>query len=155
MGTQKADQLYHLDTPNTSMQECAFSAVHSPMLKLEQLRLVLGHLNYPSIISMLCKGLICGISLSQRELSITPPQCNACMKGKATRASFPASKSRQAESVLGLVHSDLWGPSPVTSIDRMHYMLTLTDDKSQWLWVIFLKSKGEALKTFVNWPVYV
>ena len=77
------------------------------------------------------------------------------MKGKVTHASFPASKSRWAKSVLGLVHSDLWEPSPVTSIDGMHYMLTLTDDKSQWLWVIFLKSKGEALKAFVDWLVYV
>ena len=141
--------------PNTSMQEYAFLAVHSPMSKLKQLHLALGHLNYLLIISMLCNGLVCGISLSQRELSITPPQCNACMKGKATRASFPASKSRQAESVLGLVHSDLWGPSLVTSIDGMHYMLTLTDNKSWWLWVIFLKSKGEALKVFVDWLVYV
>ena len=141
--------------PNTSMWEYAFSAVHSPMLKLEQLHSALGHLNYPLIISMFCKWLICGISLLQKELSITPPQCNACMKGKATCASFPASKSRWAKSVLGLVHSDLWGPSPVTSIDRTCYMLTLTDDKSQWLWVIFLKSKGEALKAFLDWLVYV
>ena len=27
-GTQKADQLYHLDMPNTSMWEYAFLAVH-------------------------------------------------------------------------------------------------------------------------------
>lgn len=73
------------------------------MLKLEQLHLALGHLNYPSIILMFHKGLICGISLSQRELSITPPQCNACMKGKVTHAS-------------------------VISIDGTHYMLTLTTD---------------------------
>ena len=69
-----------------------------------------------------------------------PSQDNtdACMKGKATCASFPASKNRQAKSVLDLVHSDLWGPSPVTSIGGTCYMLPLTDDNSQWLWVIFL-----------------
>ena len=104
---------------------------------------------------MFHKGLICGISLSQKELSITPPQCDACMKGKATCALFSASKSGWAKSVLGLVHSDLWGPSPVTSFDGTCYMLTLTDNKSWWLWVIFLKSKGEALKAFVDWLVYI
>ena len=52
MGTRGADRLYHLDTPNLSMWEYAFSAVRSPMSKLEQLHLALGHLNYQSIISM-------------------------------------------------------------------------------------------------------
>ena len=87
-------------------------------------------------------------------MSITP-QCDACMKGKATHTLFPASEGRQAKSVLGLTHSDLWGPSPVTSIDRTHYVLTLTDNRSQWLWVTFLKSKSEAFKVFINWLTYV
>ena len=104
---------------------------------------------------MVRKRLICGIKLSQKDLSITPPLCNACMKGKATRASFPASKSRRAESILDLVHSDLWGPTPVTSIDGTRYVLTLTDDNSRWLWVIFLKSKSDAFKAFVDWLAYV
>ena len=125
------------------------------MSKLEQLHLVLGHLNYQSIILMVWKGLICGSKLSQKELSITPPRCDACMKGKATQASFPASESRQAKYVLDLIHSDIWGPSPVTSIDGTRYVLTLTNDNSQWLWVIFLKSKSEAFKAFVNWLTYV
>ena len=77
------------------------------------------------------------------------------MKGKATHTLSPASEGRQAKSVLGLTHSDLWGPSPVTSIDRTHYVLTLTDNRSQWLWVIFLKSKSEAFKVFINWLTYV
>ena len=81
------------------------------MSKLEQLHYSLGHLNYHAIKGMVRKGLIKGITLSQRELSITPPMCPACEKGKATQASFPASKSGHADKVLGLVHSDLWGPA--------------------------------------------
>ena len=103
---------------------------------------------------MVQKRLICGIKLSQKELSITPPLCDACMKGKATHASFPASKSGQAKSVLDLVHSDLWGPAPVRSIDGTHYVLTFTNDKSQWLWVHFLKFKAKAFQAFVEWLTY-
>ena len=133
MGTRGADRLYHLDTPTSSTQEYAFSAARAPMLKLEQLHLALEHLNYRSIVSMIHKGLICSTNLSSKELSITPPPCDACMKGKATHASFPASTSGCAKSVLDLIHSDLWGPAPVRSLSGTCYVLMLTDDDSRWL----------------------
>ena len=104
---------------------------------------------------MIRKGLICGANLSSKELSIIPPPCDACMKGKATRALFPASTSERAKSVLDLIHSDLWGPAPVRSLSGTRYVLTLTDDNSRWLWVQFLKSKGEAYKAFIDWLTYV
>ena len=52
------------------------------------------------------------------------------------------------------MHSDLWGPAPVRSIDGTHYVLTFIDDKSRWLWVRFLKSKAEAFQVFVKWLTY-
>ena len=104
---------------------------------------------------MIHKGLVCGTNLSQSELRVTPPQCDASMKGKATCTSFPASESRHAKSVLDLVHSNLWGPAPVISLSRTCYVLMLTDNKSHWLWVHFLKSKSEAYKAFVEWLTYV
>ena len=56
MGTQKADQLYHLDMPNTSMWEYAFLAVHSPMLKLEQLHLRLDTLTTRQLFQCFTRG---------------------------------------------------------------------------------------------------
>ena len=61
MGTWGTDWLCHLDT---STLNYTFSAVCSPMPKLKWLHLMLGHLNYQSIISMVCKGLIHGAHLS-------------------------------------------------------------------------------------------
>jgi hypothetical protein len=98
--------------------------------------------------------LIKGIALSKKELSITPPVCTACAKGKATRASFPASKSGHANKVLGLVHSDLWGPAPVQTITSTHYVITFTDDKSCWVWVPFLKCKSDAFTAFKEQLVF-
>src|ERR1700728_517534 len=80
--------------------------------------------------------------------------CAACAKGKATRASFPASKSRHADKVLGLVHSDLWGPAPVQTITSTHYVITFTDNKSHWAWVAFLKCKSDAFAAFKEWLIF-
>src|SRR6202521_4103980 len=121
------------------------------MSKLEQLHYSIGHLNYYAIKAMVKKGLIKGVTLSKKELSITPPMCAACAKGKATRASFPASKSGHADKVLGLVHSDLWGPAPVQTITGTCYVITFTDDKSRWVWIAFLKSISDALPAITEW----
>jgi len=125
------------------------------MSKLKQLHYSLGHLNYQAIKAMVRKGLIKGITLSKKELSITPPICAACAKGKATRASFPASKSGHADKILGLVHSDLWGPAPVQTITGTRYVITFTDDKSRWAWVTFLKRKGKTFTAFKEWLIFV
>jgi hypothetical protein len=82
-GTKGPDRLYHLDTPRRS-KEFSYSISRSPMSKLEQLHYSLGHLNYQAIKAMVQKGLIMGIKLSKKELSITPPMCAACAKCKAT-----------------------------------------------------------------------
>ena len=54
--------------------------------------------------------------------------CPACAKGEATQASFPAFKSSHADKVLGLIHSDLWGPAPVQTITSTCYVITFTDN---------------------------
>ena len=125
------------------------------MSKLEQLHYSLGHLNYQTIKAMVRKGTIKGVKLSKKELSITPPMCASCAKGKATRASFPASKSGHAEHVLGLVHCDLWGPAPVQTVNGTRYVITFTDDKSRWVWVSFLKHKSDAFAAFKEWLTFV
>src|SRR6202521_650990 len=95
-----------------------------------------------------------GIKLSTKELNITPPICPACALGKATRASFPPSKSEHANTVLGLEHSDLWGPAPVQTITGTRYVITFTDDKSHWAWVAFLKCKSDAFAAFKEWLIF-
>src|SRR6202050_343258 len=95
-----------------------------------------------------------GIKLSTQELSITPPICPAYTLGKATCALFPPSKSEHANTVLGLIHSDLWGPTPVQTITSTHYVITFTDDKSRWAWVKFLKHKSDAFTAFKEWLIF-
>ena len=45
--------------------------------------------------------------------------------------------------MLGLIHSDISGPMPVTSMNGSRYLLTFIDDFSRYTWVFFLKKKSE------------
>ena len=48
---------------------------------------------------------------------------------------------------LELVHIDLWGPSPLTSLGGSRYYITFIDDLSRKVWVYFLKNKSDVFKT--------
>ncbi|KAJ7085468.1 hypothetical protein B0H15DRAFT_764862, partial [Mycena belliarum] len=87
-----------------------------------------GHLNYAAIRSLVRGGLVDGIKISTEDLNAEPPVCDACMRGKLTRASFPLSKTPKANRVLGRVHADLWGPAPVRSRGGARFLFALTDE---------------------------
>ena len=125
-GTLGSNQLYHLDTLKSMSCKHAFLATHTPMLKLEMLHQALGHINYQTLISMIQKGTIHSANLTQAELSTFPPPCDSCLKGKSTWVSFPASESKHTKTVLGLVHSNLWGPAPVKTLNSSCYLMTLS-----------------------------
>jgi len=115
----------------------------------------LGHVNYSSIRSLIRKDLVTGAALTKEELEIEPPVCTACMMGKITRASFPQSENNQASQFLILIHSDLWGPTPVQSVSSSQYMITFMDDFSHWVWAFFLQQKSDAFAVFKQWKVQV
>ena len=56
---------------------------------------------------------------------------------------------------LELVHSDLWGPAPVTSLGGASYYMTFIDDSTRKVWVYFLKNKSDAFSTFRQWKALV
>jgi hypothetical protein len=47
-----------------------------------------------------------------------------------------------------MVHTDLWGPSPVASLGGSRYYVTFIDDFSRKAWVYFLKNKSDVFETF-------
>ena len=94
-GTKGLDRLYHLDCPTDS--DIAHTAAEVPHAHIEAIHGCLGHLNYPSIRSMIRKGRIRGIKISKAALAAEPPPCPACLKGKMTRALFPLSESGRPE----------------------------------------------------------
>lgn len=151
--TRRTDRLYYMDTPRCR-SDVAYHAV-TPTSKLELLHRRLGHLNYQSVRALVKKGLVTGIKITQSELEYEPPVCPSCAMGKITRASFPLSESSKANRFLALIHSDLWGPAPVQTASGTRYMMTLTDDYTRWVWILFLRNKSDAFTAFKEWRTEV
>lgn len=106
----------------------------------------LGHINYADLRKMK-NGIVDGISFAESSSGIA--DCEVCMEGKQTRASFNHTGSR-AKNLLDLVHSDVCGPMENSSIDGARYFLTFIDDHSRKVFVYFLKAKSDVFETFKN-----
>ena len=65
------------------------------------------------------------------------------MIGKHPEHKFDRGKENRATCILGLIHSDISGSMPVTSMNGSRYLLTFIDDFSRYTWVFFLKTKYE------------
>nr|GEW57967.1 retrovirus-related Pol polyprotein from transposon TNT 1-94 [Tanacetum cinerariifolium] len=62
---------------------------------------------------------------------------------------------KRASHVLDLIHCDLWGPSPVTSIDGYHYYVIFVDDYSRFTWFYPLKAKSDFPAVFETFVCFV
>jgi len=56
--------------------------------------------------------------------------CQGCVEGKKTRGPFPSSDSKTTD-ILQLVHSNLFGMLPVTSLEGYLYYAVFVDDFSR------------------------
>ena len=74
--------------------------------------------------------------------------CNGCVIGKHLEHKFDRGKENRATRILGLIHSDIRVPMPVTSINESRYLTTFIDDFSRYTWVFFLKKKSEVCEKF-------
>ena len=57
--------------------------------------------------------------------------CESCILGKQKKVSFLKSGRTLKSGKLDLVHTDVWGPSPVTSLGGSRYYVTFIDDHSR------------------------
>ncbi|RVX11444.1 Retrovirus-related Pol polyprotein from transposon RE1 [Vitis vinifera] len=81
-------------------------------------------------------------------------ECDSCKLGKSKTLHFPLHTSR-ASHCFDLIHSDVWGPFPVSSHEKFKYYVTFIDDHSRFTWVYFLRSKSEVFHTFTKFLAYV
>lgn len=80
--------------------------------------------------------------------------CESCQMGKNHDLPFKLSDSR-ALAPLDLIHTDVWGPSPIQSSSGFKYYLQFLDDHSYYSWVFPLKNKNEAFKVFLQFKTQV
>lgn len=67
---------------------------------------------------------------------------------------FSASLTRAA-ALFALIHTDLWGPSPITACTGARYFMLLGDDFSRYSWIYFLSDKASALHAFCQFQQWV
>ena len=49
---------------------------------------------------------------------------------------------------LEIVHSDVWGPSPISSLKKFRYYVIFFDDYSRFTWIYFMQHKSEVPHIF-------
>ncbi|KAE8711123.1 hypothetical protein F3Y22_tig00110303pilonHSYRG00264 [Hibiscus syriacus] len=109
----------------------------------------LGHMSEKGMKILLSKGKLSDLKNVDVRL------CENCIFGKQKKVSFAKiGKTPKAER-LELVHTDVWGPSPVPSLAGSLYYVTFIDDSTRKVWVYFLKKKSEVFDTFRKWKAMV
>ena len=92
--------------------------------------------------------------LGHKECSSLSLECDSCKLGKSKTLLVPLQANR-ASHYSNLIHSDVWGPSPVGSHEKFKYYVTFIDYHSRFPWVYFLCSKSEVFRTFTEFLAYV
>ena len=73
--------------------------------------------------------------------------CDACELGKHTRSSY-ASSGNKSSKIGDLIHSDVWGPCPTTTMNGVRYFVTFIDCCSRVTWIYLMKNKSDVFACF-------
>ena len=76
--------------------------------------------------------------------------CKGFVVGKHPKHKFDWGRASRASCILGLIHSDIIGPIPTTSMNGSRYVFTFIDDFSRYTWIFFIKKMSEVLKKFTD-----
>ena len=82
-------------------------------------------------------------------VSNTTSLCIHCLEGKMHKLPFPNSVSITSHP-LEIVHSDVWGPAPITSNNGTRYYVTFVDDFTRFTWFFPLQCKSQVLSSFMH-----
>ena len=110
----------------------------------------LGHPN-SVVLSHLFKTGLLGTKHMDSSASIS---CSVCKLAKSKTLPFPSGAHR-ASTCFEMIHSDVWGISPVVSHAHYKYFVTFIDDYSRFTWIYFLKYKSEVFSMFKKFLMYV
>ena len=93
---------------------------HDALSKLWHCRL--GHISRGGIERLVKNNILPSLELSELE------QCRDCIKGKYVKKIKKDAK--RSAGILQIIHTDIYGPFPVKSVDGYDSFITFTDDYS-------------------------
>ncbi|GIL68887.1 hypothetical protein Vafri_22154 [Volvox africanus] len=92
------------------------------------------------------ENMVTGMEVDHASLEAASSRvCEPCIYGKHTRGPFP-STGHKAVKPLGLIHLDVCGPMPETSLGGSRYVTTLLDDCTGFSTVAFTETKDMVAK---------
>lgn len=68
--------------------------------------------------------------------------CYVCELAKSHRTSFPLNLNKSPLPFM-VIHSDVWGPSQISTINGSRWFITFIDDSTRMTWLWLMKSKSE------------
>ena len=80
--------------------------------------------------------------------------CVSCQLGKQPTLPFNSSETISTD-IFDLIHSDVWGPSPISSIGGSQYFVVFVDDYSHHNWIFHIKHRSELLQVYSNFAKMV
>jgi transposase InsO family protein len=120
-----------------------------------------GHSNINSLVTLFERHMVQGVKCNTVAASIkkslpqfTLSPCEPCVEGKSHRQPFPSTGATRATAPLQLVHTDIDGPLPHTSLGGARYAIVIVDDFTRFTWVRQLNRKddaAQAIKDFTMW----
>ena len=81
-------------------------------------------------------------------------QCKSCISAKMHKLPFPQ-HIMSSTSPLKLVHSAVWGPTPVTFVLSYKYYVIFVDDFTRFTWLFLIKHKSEVFTVFLHFKALV
>ncbi|PKU73457.1 Retrovirus-related Pol polyprotein from transposon TNT 1-94 [Dendrobium catenatum] len=75
--------------------------------------------------------------------------CRSCNVGKSHKLPFVSSINTKT-TPFSVVHTDVWGPSPISSINGYRYFVTFIDAHSRFCWLYLMHSKDQTLSKFIH-----
>ncbi|KAG8365262.1 hypothetical protein BUALT_Bualt18G0085900 [Buddleja alternifolia] len=80
--------------------------------------------------------------------------CSGCKLGKFSALPFNLSTSTSS-APFDLVHSDVWGPAPISTKGGSRYYVSFIDDYTRYCWVYLLKRRSDLVHTYTEFQAYV
>lgn len=81
-------------------------------------------------------------------------KCETCILAKSHRATYSLSSNKK-DIPFSLIHSDVWGPSPVATLAGIRWFVLFVDDCTRMTWLYLLKRKDEVFSAFQSFTMMV
>ncbi len=124
----------------------------SELIDLPTFHQRLGHLVLKSICALMNAHSVTGLRLID---DLSPFVCDSCDWAKTTHKRIRKHHvTPQATHFGAEVHSNIWGPSVIKSINNHSYYVSFTNDYSCYSLVAFLCTKDETLKAYKSYAAW-